>query len=81
MLFLFAYSILISLATNSLVISNQAASKQLAFLLTCGLFAVIAAPPQASPTLARLFTVCSLGLLWTSGLIWLAPIFQNLLGL
>jgi hypothetical protein len=80
-LFIFAYSALISLSTNSLLISNLAAAQQLTFLLTCALYAVVATPPQASPALARLFSVCSLGLLWTSGLIWLSPILQNLLNL
>lgn len=72
-LFLLAYSALISLSTNPLFISNITAAQQLTFFLTCGLYAVVSTPPQASPALARIFSVCSLGLLWTSGLIWLAP--------
>ena len=74
MLFLLAYSALISLSTKTLLISNIYAGQQLTFFLTCALYAVISTPPQASPALARIFSVCSLGLLWTSGLIWLEPV-------
>jgi FtsH-binding integral membrane protein len=55
--------------------------KQLTFVLTSVLYAVIANPPNANPYLARLFSICSIGLIWTSGLIWLAPIFQGLLNM
>lgn len=79
-LFIFAYSLLVSLAANSQLVPHPPSSKQLVFLLTCGLHAVIVVPPQANPFLARLFSVCSLGLLWTSGLIWAGPIMESLLG-
>jgi hypothetical protein len=80
-LFLFAYAIAVGLSTNALIVNNVTAAQQLTFLFTCALYAVIADPPQANPTLARLFSVCTLGLMWTSGLIWLAPIFQSLLNI
>lgn len=56
-------------------------SKQLSFLLTCALYAVISNPPYTSPFLARIFYICTLGVLWTSGLIWITPVLENLLNL
>jgi hypothetical protein len=78
---MFIYCLIMAIITNDLIISNVNAAKQIAFLLTCALYAVIATPPYANPSLARLFSVCSVGLIWTSGLIWLTPIFQSLLSI
>lgn len=78
-LFLFAYAAAVTLSTNAVIVTNLTGAQQLTFLFTCALYAVISDPPQASPALARLFCVCSLGLIWSSGLIWLTPILQSLL--
>lgn len=77
-LYMFVYSILISLTTDELIISSLNASKQLSFLLTCALYAVISNPPYINPALARIYSVCSIGLVWTSGVIWATPILQTL---
>ena len=75
---MFVYSVLISLATDELIISSLNASKQLSFFLACALYAVCSSPPYISPALARVYSVCCMGLVWTSVVIWVAPILQTL---
>ena len=75
---MFVYSVLISLGTDGLIISRLNASKQLSFFLTSALYAVCPNPPYISPALARVYSVCCMGLVWTSVAIWVAPILQTL---
>lgn len=77
-LYMFVYSVLISLAAEGLIMPSLNASKQLSFLLTCALYAVCLNPPYINPALARIYSVCCIGLVWTSGVIWATPILQTL---
>lgn len=80
MIYTFLYNCLISLSTNKLIISTDAGSKQITFFITTVFFYFVKNPPTSSPVISRTTFICGACLLWTSGVIWLMLLSEQVLG-
>lgn len=75
----YIYALFLSLITNGILMNNGSEAKQVTFILTAVLYAFMVRPPAASPFVCRVISVSTMSLLWTTALIWLAPVITDII--
>ena len=79
-LYSFVYTIALSITTTGYLTPTMSSSKQLTFLLTLLIYALSSDPPTCSPIMSRGLFVCTTVLAWTTGLIWILPLCEEVIG-
>ena len=59
---------------------SDSATKQLTFLITLVFVALTKEPATCNPTMSRTTFILSAAILWTSGLVWVMPLIEQLIG-
>lgn len=78
-LYTYIYAIIMCLSTNRMLLSDESGAKQLTFFVTIAFFTLTYDPPTSSPSISRVVVMCSISLLWTSGMIWFIPLLEQII--
>jgi len=79
-IYTFIYATLISVSSNHVLAASDSATKQLCFLITIIFVALTKEPASCNPNISRTLFIMGATILWTSGLVWIMPLIEQLIG-